>query len=186
MGKDNRQGTAGADLKSALTTATADQPAAVESIIESMLEDQKAHLQDLKSIAYGTVECNAADGAVYEKFGRKSCAAIECMVSVPALGLKLPLAIWARLAVTPDGTEITFEASAPKGAKFIGDGKEMLLAHVENAAAGWPGYDKATASAEARLMGQKQKINGADGNQISRPKLVKRVVLATARDAARS
>lgn len=164
--------------------AALDNAEVIDTKIADLTKEQEAFLSAIKSTTYGTVDCNASDGQVSERFGRKSCAAIEALVTVPALGIRLPVTIWGRLVVSATGSEITFEASAPKGMKFLGDGKEMLLAHAENAAFAWNGYDKATAAAEARLMGQTAKITGANGAVISRPKLVKRVITQTANPAA--
>lgn len=172
---------AGSDLKTALAAATVTTPSpdAIDDTINAMVKEQEALLSNLKTIGYGAVECNASDGKVTERFGNKSCAAIEAMVTVNVLGMKIPVTIWGRLSQKADGTEISFEASAPRGFKFVGDGKTLLLAHVENAAAAWNGYDKATLAAESRLLGTAETMVGAGGQTISRPKLVKRVIVQT-------
>lgn len=169
MAKDNRINPAMADQLSKVASNT---PERVEEAIDAMLTDQAAHLTALKAVGYGAVDCSAADGDVSERFGRKSCPVIEVAVPIPALGIKLTGTIWGRLVNGTDGTTVTFEAGMPKGVKHMdAAGKERLLAHMENGAAAWPGYDKATDAASAKLTGQTAGTVGA------RPKLVKRIVM---------
>lgn len=126
---------------------------------------------------YGDVECEVTGASVYEKFGRKSIAAIKCVVPIPALGIRVETTIWGSLVVKPDGTEITFAAAMPKGIKASDSvSKDRFLAHVENSAVRWSGYVKATEAAERELLGQKAAVIAGEA---VRPKLVKRVKLAT-------
>lgn len=146
----------------------------VDKIISEMQAGQ-AELMTLRDHGYGPVECSSADGTVSERFGRKSCAVIECIVPVPMLGIKIMGTIWGRLETKADGTTVKFEASMPKGVKHIDDaGKERILAHMENGAAEWAGFEKATDAASAKLMGQTTAKPGTVG---ARPTLVKRVVM---------
>lgn len=157
----------------AAKTGNTPNQAVVDQALQEMHKDQQALLM-LKD-GYGAVECSSADGSVSERFGRKSCAVIECIVPIPLLGIKIMGTIWGRLETKADGTTVKFEASMPKGIKHIDDaGKDKLLAHIENGAVEWAGYEKATDAATAKLMGQVK----APGTVGGRPTLVKRVVMA--------
>lgn len=128
---------------------------------------------------YGAVECEVTGASVSEKYGRKSIATIKCIVPIPALGLRIEATIWGGLQVKSDGTEITFAASMPKGIRAMdAASKDRFLAHVENSAVRWAGYDKATGAAERELLGQKPV---AVAGEVGRPKLVKRVKLEASR-----
>lgn len=155
---------------------------AADKIIAKMKEENSLLLAAMKKVGYGEVECSLAEGTVSERFGKKSCAVIEVTLPIPHLGLRIIGTIWGRLENKPEGTTVTFEAAMPKFIKATDAvAKERILAAMENGAAAWAGFDKATASAEARLMGQTTKV---EPGETARPKLVKRVLLATTTPAA--
>lgn len=157
--------------------AVPDGPANAADIIEDKLEEQKVLLEQKQADRelYGPVECSSADGTVTERFGRKSCAAIQVMIPVPSLGLKIAATIWGRLINDATGTTVTFEGGMPRDLKPMDEnGKDRLLAHIETGAQSWPGYEKTTDAIVAKLTGQ----NAKPGTVGARPKLVKRVQLA--------
>jgi hypothetical protein len=132
---------------------------------------------------YGAVECEAALGSVSEKYGRKSIAVVRCLVPISGIGMKLDATLWGQLVTKSDGTEITFSASLPKGIKASSAAdRDRFLAHVENSCVRWAGYEKATAAAEAELLGMRPKV--AKGDPAARPRLVKQVKLAAKADSA--
>lgn len=179
--RDNKTGIAGSSIADAIRSANAlpDGPADAATIIDTMVKEQEKVLLEKQADRelYGPVECSAADGSVTERFGRKSCAAIQVVVPCPALGLKFDTTVWGRLVNDPTGTTVTFEAGMPKGMRSIDEhGKDRLLAHIEVGAQSWAGYEKTTDAVIAKLTGQTAK----PGTIGARPKLVKRVVLAPA------
>lgn len=157
--------------------AVPDGPANAADIITDMLEKQEEVLETIQTAkaVYGEVECNAKDGAVSERYGRKSCEVMEIIVAVPAAGIRIVGSLYANLTTKAEGTFVEFTAYVPpKSIKYRdSDAKDLLLATMEHAASNWHGYDKATASAEKRLLGQTHKIAG----QLERPRLVKRMGL---------
>lgn len=163
--------------------AMPDGPADAAAIIDTMLEKQEQVLTALQADRelYGAVECASADGTVTERFGRKSCAAIQVQVPVPSLGLKIDATIWGRLITDATGTTVSFEAGMPKGIRATDEhGKDRLLAHIEVGAQTWPGYEKTTDAVIRKLTGQ----TAAAGTVGARPKLVKRVMLTQTPPAA--
>lgn len=177
--KGSQETALGAALAGALsadaTVETVNEPISdpiIDKVIEDMTVEQKVYV-DLLSKMYGEVECQALDNAVSERFGNKSVGAIEVTVPFPLLGLRVQATIWGRLSNKADGTEIKFEASLPKGMKGLdADGAERFKAHVENGAAAWAGYERATDLAVDKLMGNKSK---PIGNTAARPVLVRKI-----------
>lgn len=159
--------------------------------VKSTDDVKKAAIADTARIAklaaklapqYGAVECSSANGSVSEKYGRKSIAVIAAKVPITSLGIVIEVTLWGQLVNKPDGTEISFSASMPKGIKALDSiGKDRLLAHVENSCVRWAGYDKATDAAQRELLGQKPK---PVAGEVGRPRLVKQVKLAASDTAA--
>lgn len=127
-----------------------------------------------------------AVGIFEGKRGGRSTIAIACSVPLMGSGLIIDAAIWARLEAKSDGHEITFAASLPKGIGAVDETSEdAFLAHVENAALAWNGYDMATDAAGARLLGLKtpQQTADAKAGVAMRPRLVKTAKELTAGSA---
>lgn len=128
---------------------------------------------------FGPVECQITDSTVSDRYGRKSVKVLDVIVPLPLIGMRVNSALYGNLEVKSDGTEISFTAYIPK--KFMSamddDSRERFLAHVENGAASWVGFDKATAAAAAKLTGQSKKVAAGE---IARPRLVKAVKAETA------
>lgn len=126
---------------------------------------------------YGVVSCSVpASAGIHEgKGGSRSTPMVQCSVPIPAIGMTIETAIWARLTPKPEGDEITFAASLPRGWRADDElASDSWKAVAENAAAAWNGYAAAEAAAISRLTGQKK--TGPSARPGLAPRLVKRGV----------
>lgn len=116
----------------------------------------------------------ASDGVYNSKWeaGARSTKAIDCLVPM-GNGLNVVTAIYANFKPTDGGHQITFSASLPKGLRAESKGaKNRFLAHVENAAIRWNGYQRATDAAAARFSDDKPATKAETRPDMS-PRLVK-------------
>jgi hypothetical protein len=125
-----------------------------------------------------------ANRTVSDKWGRVSVIMLDAIVSIIGTGLHIKTAIYANLERKSDGAEISASAYLPK--KVLGvdveGAADAFLAHVENAAVKFPGYDDAFNAATSALLGfadpsLKQPTTLA--KSAPRPKLVRPASMAT-------
>lgn len=155
--------------------------------VESLLAHAVAATVAAQPPRFGepTITVVDTDASYADKFGdagARSTKMLEVTVPLPASGLKVKATIYAKLARKADGDEITYHAALPAKQAVTGidkDAKEQFLAFVELAASQWPGWNKASEAADARLLGTKLPAKGA-GPVLERPRLVKTVKVAAA------
>lgn len=119
---------------------------------------------------FGIVSVTRAKGtAVYDqRGGGRSTKTVECSIPIIAAGIVVDATIYARYG--KPGDDVTFAASLPKGISGMSDNDEdALLAHIENAAAEWNGWNAAQTAAYERLTGI---VSAEKPTDAMRPRLV--------------
>jgi hypothetical protein len=105
---------------------------------------------------YGKVRFGVpAQRTVSDRYGRVSCVMLDAIVPVVGTGLAIKTAIYANLERKSDGVSVVPSAYLPKKV-LLADAEgaaDAFLAHVENAAAKWNGYEAAYDAAAAALIG---------------------------------